>query len=229
METSNRSQAHGQNSEGSPRSRNRSSQSPNENLVHHQEDGSSPHVGEIANSLDITKMTRRNAGTSSIDNGDETHKLDEKDEVLREELYGTIREGSTDVEIQDGMLYEYDVEAHTVLEKNKSARPIKDSNLVCTALAVVQSLISLLTSEGIMELQGRSKRPEKLAHEAKMDSSGHRLLFHACLTHLFLDDIASIGSYQRRVQDQDGSRSSTHSFHLRPSLCSWTTVPGASQ
>lgn len=95
--------------------------------MYHHEDGEGTHINSDATSLHKTETERRDASSSSSDDDDSADDVNEKDVKEDEAAHG---EEVVQEEIRAGIPYEHDVEASPPLEKKKSARSVKDPNLV---------------------------------------------------------------------------------------------------
>lgn len=113
-----------------------SNQFPDDYSVYHLEEGEGVHVDADARSLNKTETERRgeSSGSSSEEEDDN---VEEKDAAAHEDE-------TTYQEIRGGIPYEHDVEAGKKLEREKSARSVKDPNLVSRVqfkIAVFRSIV----------------------------------------------------------------------------------------
>jgi hypothetical protein len=107
-----------------------SSQFPDDHSVYHHEDGEGLHVNSDAESLHQTETERRGAASSSSDDDDSGDDVDQTVKEPKEKDEAAHENESTYAEIRGGIPYEHDVEGAPPLEKEKSTRSIRDSNLV---------------------------------------------------------------------------------------------------
>jgi hypothetical protein len=88
------------------------------------------HVDSDARSLHKTETQRRDAATSSTEDGDSSDDVDEKEDgAEKKDDDATHGNEKTYEEIRGGIPYEHDTEAPS-LEKKKSTKSVKDPNLV---------------------------------------------------------------------------------------------------
>ncbi|KAF2131832.1 MFS general substrate transporter [Dothidotthia symphoricarpi CBS 119687] len=96
-----------------------SNQFPDDHSVYHHEGGEGVHIDTDARSLHKTETERRGVESETSD--------DDVDEKTEEATHG---EETTYEEIRGGIPYEHDVEAGPKLERKKSAKSVKDPNLI---------------------------------------------------------------------------------------------------
>jgi hypothetical protein len=175
-----------------------SSHHPDDHSVYHHEDGDGVHVRGDAESLRRTETQRREDGDGgSITTSDESGSVKEKENTDVAEHGGRERVYE---EIRGGVPFERDVEVGEELEKKKSARSIKDPNLVSQVKPHLYFLSNpsqsstrpelQLTSIGNMGILHRPPQPQKLVPPPQMGRHAHRLLLHARLAHFLIHDFS---------------------------------------
>ncbi|KAJ4373830.1 hypothetical protein N0V83_002569 [Neocucurbitaria cava] len=126
-----RSRSRARQPDGPPLHRLLSTQFPDDHSVYHQEDGEGLHVDESARSIHKTETERRGTESSSSDDDDSLHDVDEKKETSEGKDEAALDDERTYEEIRGGIPYEHDVEAKPPsLKKKTSSKSVKDPNLV---------------------------------------------------------------------------------------------------
>lgn len=138
-----RSRSRARGADGPPLNRLLSSQFPDDHSVYHHEDGEGTHIDSDAESLHKTETERRDAASSTSDDDDSADDVDNKDDAAKEKDKAAHEDEATYEEIRGGIPYEHDVEAPPALEKKKSAKSIKEPNLVSlySAFTTIMSIV----------------------------------------------------------------------------------------